>query len=65
MHPYYPVMDTTNKSLFRYEQNGYGLTFEGSWRGDSVKIRMEKKDGTRFRLINRGFHWINEAPYHY
>lgn len=65
MHPYYPVMDTTNKSLFRYEQNGDGLTFEGSWRGDSVKIRMEKKDGTRFRLINRGFHWINEAPYHY
>lgn len=65
MYPFYPVNDTTDKSLLHYELSAAGLTFEGSWSGDSVKIRMDRKDASQYRLVSRGFHWINESPYHY
>jgi uncharacterized membrane protein YphA (DoxX/SURF4 family) len=30
---------------------------------DSVYIRMRRYDVQKFRLVNRGFNWINEYPY--
>jgi len=30
---------------------------------DSVSVSFKKKDLKDFRLINRGFHWVNEYPY--
>ena len=30
---------------------------------DSISVSFKKKDLKDFRLINRGFHWVNEHPY--
>ncbi|WP_025142251.1 hypothetical protein [Pedobacter jeongneungensis] len=30
---------------------------------DSISVSFKKKDLKDFRLINRGFHWVNEYPY--
>ncbi|MNT91584.1 hypothetical protein D3C72_2327080 [compost metagenome] len=30
---------------------------------DSITVSFKKKDLKDFRLINRGFHWVNEHPY--
>ena len=39
------------------------LQLEGVHNGDSVKIHLKAKDLSKIRLINRGFHWVNEYPY--
>jgi len=47
----------------RYIRQGNGLVLAARWKTDSVTIQMHKVDLKRFRLINRGFHMINEVPY--
>jgi hypothetical protein len=39
------------------------LTLQGTLGGQKVDIRMRKLDASKFLLINRGFHWINERPF--
>jgi hypothetical protein len=39
------------------------LTLEGTLDGRRIRARMRRVDTPEFRLINRGFHWINEYPY--
>ncbi|MCZ4243303.1 hypothetical protein O0955_04735 [Pedobacter sp. HCMS5-2] len=39
------------------------LILSGSKDKDSLSITFKKYDLKNFRLINRGFHWINEHPY--
>lgn len=39
------------------------LLLNGIMRKDSVRISMRRFDLNRFRLVNRGFHWINEYPF--
>ncbi|MCO5945695.1 hypothetical protein [Mucilaginibacter flavidus] len=39
------------------------LILKGNWKKDSINVTLRKIDATKFRLINRGFHWINELPY--
>ncbi len=39
------------------------LTLEGSFMGRPLNARLRKLDPLKFPLLNRGFHWINEAPY--
>ena len=39
------------------------LTFDGTIRGDSIHITTKRMDLNKFRLISRGFHWINETPF--
>ena len=39
------------------------LILTGIMNGDSVKIDMKRKNLKDFRLISRGFNWINEYPY--
>jgi len=56
--------DTTNKYSFDYtipDPGRFNLT--GIMGGDSVKISMTRKELKNFRLLNRGFHWINEYPF--
>ncbi|MES2110828.1 MAG: hypothetical protein V4577_18875 [Bacteroidota bacterium] len=48
---------------FGYMTQGDGLVLVGRWKGDSIIVRMHKVDLNNFRLINRGFHMINEGPY--
>jgi hypothetical protein len=43
------------------------LTLEGSLDGHTIKAVMHKENLdeflSQFRLLNRGFHWINEYPF--
>jgi hypothetical protein len=39
------------------------LTLEGSFMGRPLNARLHKVDPFKLPLLNRGFHWINEAPY--
>ncbi|NOK08952.1 hypothetical protein [Corallococcus exercitus] len=39
------------------------LVVEGVFRGASVQARLKKVDASRFQLVDRGFHWIQEYPF--
>jgi len=56
--------DTVNKYHLAYSTPKPDiLILKGMWKKDSVNITMRKADPNSFRLISRGFHWINEFPY--
>ncbi|MDO3644691.1 hypothetical protein [Mucilaginibacter sp. L3T2-6] len=68
--------DTLHKYLFTYaiskteRKNSGGhadtvsyLTLSGTHLKDSLSIKLRRMDEKKFRLISRGFHWINEYPY--
>lgn len=55
--------DTSKKSNFVYSfPQKDVLWLAGKIANDSVVIGMKKYDLDNFRLINRGFHWVNEYP---
>jgi len=39
------------------------LKFKGFLATDSLEVHLKAKDLKDFTLINRGFHWVNEAPF--
>ena len=39
------------------------LRLDGSHYGRALSVTLRHVDESEFRLINRGFHWINEAPF--
>ena len=39
------------------------LMLESQFDGKRIRGRYRRMDDSRFRLISRGFHWINEWPY--
>jgi hypothetical protein len=48
----------------RYEIPQEGrLLFRGAMNTDSIAIHMARKELSTFRLVGRGFHWINEYPF--
>lgn len=54
----------SNKEVLRYTiPDSTHLLITGKLKEDSVYILMKKQDLNQYRLINRGFHWINESPY--
>jgi len=56
--------DTVNKAYYTYSQPKKDiLQLKGTFKKDSIIINLKKYDLNNFRLINRGFHWINEYPY--
>ena len=56
--------DSTQQFVLRYRQpDKQHLVFEGSMNKDSIWINMQVYDINKFRLVNRGFHWINEYPF--
>jgi hypothetical protein len=59
----YSFSDTLNKSRFNYAIDPPYLTLTGKMGKDSVFIKLKRFDENRFRLVNRGFHWVNEHPY--
>jgi len=30
---------------------------------DDLAVKLRKSDPSKFLLVNRGFHWINERPF--
>jgi hypothetical protein len=39
------------------------LLLSGNMGSDSVQMGAKWLDHTKFRLVSRGFHWVNEYPY--
>jgi uncharacterized membrane protein YphA (DoxX/SURF4 family) len=59
----YADADTLNKSTLFYTTDAAAITLRGQWKKDTVYMRFTKYDVNRFRLVNRGFNWINEYPF--
>jgi hypothetical protein len=56
--------ERTRKTIFSYSQPEPDfLAMEGTLDGRKIQARMRRVDAPDFRLINRGFHWINEYPF--
>ena len=56
--------DSTYTAFFRYSlPDSSHLFLTGKIQEDSVSVLMKKQDMNQYRLLNRGFHWINESPY--
>jgi hypothetical protein len=39
------------------------MMLKGEMNGHQVEMKLQRKDLSSFRLLNRGFHWISEAPF--
>ena len=39
------------------------LLLKGTIRKESITLRLRKVERSDFLLINRGFHWVQEAPF--
>ena len=49
---------------FKLEKtDSVNFNMKGNLRGDRLEIKLKAKNLKEIRLINRGFHWINESPY--
>lgn len=55
--------DTTDIYNFNYALKDSILTLKGTHLNDTILIKAKQFDLKKFKLINRGFHWINETPY--
>jgi hypothetical protein len=57
----------TGKSaiVLTYEEPEPGvLVLSGAVDGKPVRVQLHQVPPERFRLVSRGFHWINETPFH-
>jgi hypothetical protein len=43
--------------------DGEHLVMEGTLNDDSLAVKMRTLDASKFPLLHRGFHWIQENPY--
>ena len=59
----YTNADTLNKSTLHFEADSTSLLLTGLLGKDSIYMRFRKYDIKNFRLVNRGYNWINEYPY--
>jgi hypothetical protein len=59
----YPNWDTLNKAGFNYTKDSVFLVLTGRMKNDSVYVKLKRYDEKNFRLMSRGFHWVNEFPY--
>jgi hypothetical protein len=46
-----------------YRETGPGrLEIEGTFKGRKVYAKLHREEESKFLLVSRGFHWINEYP---
>jgi uncharacterized membrane protein YphA (DoxX/SURF4 family) len=56
--------DKSRKSVLAYSRpDADHVVLEGALGTDTLSIRLRKIDASKFLLVNRGFHWINELPF--
>jgi hypothetical protein len=52
------------KAELSYQRPEPGLlVVEGRFAGRQVRVKLRRQNESEFRLLGRGFHWINEYPY--
>lgn len=58
--------DKNWKANFNFERSGQDqMTLDGSMDGHQVHMQLKRIDLNRFRLVSRGFHWVQEYPYNH
>lgn len=57
--------DTLKAQFFVNFKTDKELYLKGNLEEDTVLILLKRKPKSDFRLVNRGFHWINESIYNY
>jgi hypothetical protein len=56
--------DSTDRYAFNYvEPDKDHLLFTGIGKRDTLQVKLKRFDLMKFRLVSRGFNWINEYPY--
>ncbi len=61
---YSDANDSLMKGSFKYAVlNDTTLNIKGIYKTDTINYTLGKVNVKAFRLINRGFHWVNEVPY--
>jgi len=56
--------DPKAKSTLSYRHAGPGLlALEGTFYGHKLRAKLHRAKMPKFRLVERGFHWINEYPF--
>ena len=59
-------LKVSDSQKFNYSiSNKSNLKLEGYLNEKELKIELTKVPKTKFKLLNRGFHWINETTYNY
>lgn len=62
-HVFTLCCDPEWKAAISFKQVGPDLlALEGTVNGQQIRGRFRRMDDSRFLLISRGFHWINERP---
>jgi hypothetical protein len=52
------------RSSFTYEETQPGLlALAGTMDGRKTRLLLRREDESSYRLVSRGFHWINETPF--
>lgn len=55
--------DEARKSTLTYSRPDPGhLTLKGTFEGAPLSVQLRRIDESKFLLLSRGFHWINELP---
>lgn len=47
-----------------YTKQANGLQIAGVLESDTLQLTLKSYDLSKFYLTNRGFHWVNEVPWH-
>jgi hypothetical protein len=56
--------DKTWRPSFAYSETSPGLlALTGTMDGHKTRLMLRREDESSYRLISRGFHWINETPF--
>ena len=56
--------DESDKIFAAYSRpDAEHVLLQGTAGTNALAIRLQKIDTSKFLLINRGFHWINELPF--
>ena len=56
--------DKTSQPSFAYKETQPGLlALDGTMDGRKTRLTLRREDESSYRLVSRGFHWINETPF--
>ena len=56
--------DTVNKYVFTYSKpKKDSLLIKGTYKKNTIEVGLHREDESKFLLVKRGFHWINEYPF--
>jgi hypothetical protein len=56
--------DRSWKTNFRFQRAAQDqLILDGTMGGHELRMQLQLRDSTKFLLVNRGFHWVQEYPF--